>query len=362
MSKKSEIIRIWQECFPKDSPQWRRMFFDAAYVDEEALTESDPETGATVSSLLLLPYSMNFCGESLGVAYIYGAGTLKKFRAKGHMGRLLKRSLREGADRGDALAVLIPASEKLQGYYNRFGFASVFYRRPERYTSVHRFPVEGNYVDISERHASELFPAFKRLAGQRDYCIQHTSAQFLTAMEDTRMSGYGFAAVCRADRNESEPCAMAWGRHEDTSDDIFVTELLAEDADAANAAISLLQKQMPGRPVTLRRPASDDYIGGHLVAEGMARVVNPEIILEAIAAANPRLNLSIRLTDPIITENTGLYTIREGKLTVADVAANKRVDLDLTPETLTAMLFSSKPIAEITGLPARRPEMALMLN
>ena len=81
------------------------MFFDATYVDEEALTETDPETGATVSSLLLLPYSMNFCGESLGVAYVYGAGTLKKFRAKGHMGRLLKRSLREASERGDSLAV-----------------------------------------------------------------------------------------------------------------------------------------------------------------------------------------------------------------------------------------------------------------
>lgn len=363
MSKKSEIIRIWQECFPQDSPQWRRMFFDAAYVDEEAMTETDPETGATVSSLLLLPYSMSFNGESLGVAYIYGAGTLKKFRAKGHMGRLLKRSLRETAERGDALAVLIPASEKLQGYYSRFGFASVFYRQPERYTAIHRFPVEGKYMDVSTRRAAELFPAFERLIGQRDYCVQHSSAQFLTAMEDTRMSGYGFAAVCREGEENPEPCAMAWGRHEDTSDDIIVTELLAEDPDAANAAIGLLQQQMPGRPVTLKLPADDEYIGGHLESEGMARVVNPEIVLGAIAAANPRLRLTIRLTDPILTENTGIYKIRDGKLSVSDSTAGEHaVDLDLTPETLTAMLFSSSPIAEITGLPARRPNMALMLN
>ncbi len=339
------------------------MFFDAAYVDEEAMTETDPTTGATVSSLLLLPYSMNFCGESLGVAYIYGAGTLKKFRAKGHMGRLLKRSLREAADRGDSLAVLIPASESLQGYYSRFGFASVFYRQPERYTSIHRFPVEGSYVDASSRPAPELYPAFERLMGKRDYCIQHSSAQFLTAMEDSRMSGYGFAAVCRAD-DEDRPCAMAWGRHEDTSDDIIVTELLADDTDAANAAIGLLQKQMPDRPVTLMRVASDDNIGGNLAPEGMARVVNPETFLAAIAAVNPKLELTIRLTDPILTENTGIYTLREGQLTVSDIVADPDFvpDLDLTPETLTAMLFSSRRIAEITGLPARRPKMSLMLN
>lgn len=339
------------------------MFFDAAYVDEEALTESDPATGATVSSLLLLPYSMNFCGESLGVAYVYGAGTLKKFRAKGHMGRLLKRSLREAAERGDSLAVLIPASEALQGYYKRFGFASVFYRQPERYTSIHRFPVEGSYVDVSARPASELFPAFERLMGKRDYCIQHSSAQFLTAMEDSRMSGYGFAAVCRDD-DEHSPCAMAWGRHEDTSDDIIVTELLAEDPDAANAVIGLLQSQMPDRPVTLMRAAPDDYIGGNLAPEGMARVVNPETFLAAIAASNPKLKLSIRLNDHILTENTGIYTLHDGKLTVSDIVTDPDYvpDLDLTPETLTSMLFSSRRISEITGLPARRPEMSLMLN
>lgn len=362
MSKKSEIIRIWQECFPQDSPQWRKMFFDAVYVDEEALTETDPATGATVSSLLLLSYSMSFCGEDLGAAYIYGAGTLKKFRAKGYMSRLLKRALREAADRGDSLAILIPASGSLQEYYRRFGFVTVFYRQPERYTSTHRFPIEGSYIDISARHASELFPAFERMMSKRDYYIRHSSAQFLTAMEDARISGCGFAAVCR-DKEDYSPCAMAWGRREHTSDDIVVTELLAEDSDSANAVIGLLQNQMPDRPITLMCAPSDDYIGGNLVPEGMARVVNPEKFFSAIAAANPLLTLSIKLTDSILPENTGIYTINEGKLTVSDInAADYIPDLDLTPETLTAMLFSSRRIAEITGLPACRPAMSLMLD
>ena len=46
-------MKIWRECFPDDSAMWRRMFFDAVYVDDEALTLADPQTGAVVSSLLL---------------------------------------------------------------------------------------------------------------------------------------------------------------------------------------------------------------------------------------------------------------------------------------------------------------------
>ena len=362
MSKKSEILRIWQECFPGDSPQWRRMFFDSSYVDEEALTESDPETGATVSSLLLLHYSMTIAGSNLGVGYIYGAGTLRKFRAKGHMGRLLKRALREAADRGDSIVVLIPASETLRGYYGRFGFASVFYRRPLRFTSLHQFTFEGEYVDVTALPAAELFPAFEHLTEKQDYSVRHTRAQFLTAMDDVKLSATGFAAIRRADEPEGEAVAMAWGRVGELSDDLYVTELIATDSDAANAVIMRLKEQFPDRPITILTPASDQMAGGDLVAAGMARIVNPEPILSALAAANPSLRLRIRLTDPIIEENNAVYTLQGGKLTVQPASDSAAVDLDVDAPTLSALLFSSAPIADVTGLPARRPRMALMLD
>lgn len=338
------------------------MFFDSSYVDEEALTEADPETGATVSSLLLLPYSMMISGANLGAAYIYGAGTLRKFRAKGHMGRLLKRALREATDRGDSLVLLIPASETLRGYYSRFGFASVFYRRLLRFTSLHRFPSEGNYVDVSSRPAAELFPAYERLTKSRDYCVSHSRAQFLTVMDDVRLSATGFAAIARTDDPEKEPVAMAWGHTDDLSDDLFVTELIASDRDAANAAIMKLKEQFPDRPVTILTPASDDAVGGNLVASGMARIVNPEPILSTLADKNPDLKLTIRLSDPIIEENNATYSLRDGVLRVTTSDPDEKVDLEIDVTTLSAMLFSSAPIAAITGLPAHRPQMSLMLD
>lgn len=338
------------------------MFFDSSYVDEEALTDSDPETGATVSSLLLLPYSMTMAGANIGAAYIYGAGTLRKFRAKGHMGRLLRRALHEAADRGDSLVMLIPASETLRGYYGRFGFASVFYRCPRRFTSLHHFPSAGTYADVSARPAAELFPAFERLTADRDYCVRHTRAQFLTAMDDVRLSSTGFAAVARADDPAAVPVAMAWGRTDQLSDDLFVTELVATDRDAANAAINLLREQFPGRPVTILSPAPDSDLGGNIEPSGMVRIVNPEPILSALAAQNPTLRLSLRLSDPIIEENNALYTLRDGHLSVAPASTSAHPDLDVDAPTLAALLFSSAPIAAITGLPAHRPQMSLMLD
>lgn len=357
MSKKDDIRKIWRECFPTDTVQWKRMFFDAVYTDEEALTIVDPETESVVSSLLLLSYSMTFQGRTVGLGYIYGAGTLRRFRARGYMSRLLREALREASERGDTFVALIPSSGALSRYYSRFGFSTVFYSRPERYTSIHRFPYQGDYVgvDPSDRR---LYEAFERMMSARPCCVQHSRAQFLTLMDDARLSDYGFAAV--EHRGSGEIAAMVWGAPELASATLNIRELLAESDDAANAALSELRRLLPDRPLTLLCQPADGSAGGGLLPCGMARVVNAEAALRAVAENNPRANLTLRLTDPILPENSGVYTLAGGRLTIDNRPGP--YNLDVTPEVLTAMLFSSTPIAEITGLPACRPRMSLMLN
>lgn len=362
MSKKSEILRLWQECFPEDSPKWLRMFFDATYSDEEALTLTDPDTGATASSLLLLPYSMQLYDTNIGVGYIYGAGTMRRFRARGYMSQLMRQALHEAADRGDSLTVLIPASESLRLYYRKFGFATVFYASPLRYTAAHNFISEGGekYEDMSTLPDVQLFEAYTQLSSGHNYTVRHTAAQFLTVMDDCRLSGHLFAAIGR----EGVVEAMAWAQHSEISNDLIVTEVLSNSDDATAAVLSSLQAQAPGRPLTLLSPASNEELGGNLIAQGMARVLNPEAIFTILAKAHPKLRICIKLVDPILPENTGLYTLADGKLTVTDIStqSSTNVQLSITPEVLTALLFSAGPMHEITGLPCQRPHLALMLN
>lgn len=358
--KKNDILKIWSECFPSDSPRWRRMFFDAVYVDDEALTLTDSESGLTVSSLLLLSYSMTFQGANAGVGYIYGAGTLKKFRARGYMSRLMRAALQEASDRGDTFAALIPANAPLRKYYRRFGFSTTFFTFPERYTAAHNFTFNGNYIELPDDDA-RLFSAFERMMSARPCCIQHSRAQFLTLMDDARLSGHSFIAV--GDASTGEPLAMLWAEPEPASSTLKVKELLAESNDAEHAVLSALKRHNPNSPMTLMRQPSDRAIGSNFTPGGMARVVNAEQALRTVAGNNSQTSLTIRLTDPILPENNGIYTLRGGTLSINNIhSPAPAVDLDLTPEVLTAMLFSSTPIAEITGLPACRPHMSLMLD
>ena len=148
MGRKDEILKIWRECFPADTTQWRNMLFDAVYSEDVALTVAD-SSGLTVSSLLLLPYVMRFHGAETKMSYIYGAGTLPRHRMKGHMGRLIRMALHEAAARGDVFVGLVPASDRLRQYYSRFGFSTVGYRREQRYTAGHSFVTDGAYDDVS---------------------------------------------------------------------------------------------------------------------------------------------------------------------------------------------------------------------
>lgn len=360
MSKKADILKIWQECFPADSTEWKKMFFDAAYCDDDALTLQDPADNLTVCSLLLLPYTMTFHGEKVGLAYVYGAGTLRKYRARGFMSRLMRMAVTEAAERGDTFITLIPASDSLRQYYGRFGFATVGYSRPERYTSAHRFPFKGNYEEATD-DALRLYPDFERLSSRRGCAVQQSRTQFLTVMDDARLSDSPFAAV--ADPVTGRVVAMAWGRREVESAVVRVTELLAEDDDSANAALAMMRRQCPKSPLTLMTHPCDDAIGGNLDPGAMVRVVNVGNALSIIAAANPSLQLTVKVTDPMLEENCGTFRLHGGVAEHAGSQPDGKVpDLDVTPSVLTSLMFGSRPIAEVTGLPATRPRISLMLD
>ena len=334
------------------------MFFDAAYCDDDALTITD-EDGTTASSLLLLPYVMTFHGRRVGMSYVYGAGTLRKYRAKGYMGRLMKEAIAESAERGDTFLCLIPASEGLRRYYARFGLATVGFTAPTRFTSAHKYITEGEYSDV-EIDPLQLYSDYERLNAARPCAVQHSRTQFLTVIDDARISGYPMAAV--ADKETGKVVAMAWARPEVASEVMRVTELLAETPDAAVAALAALSRKCPGHPFTVEAYPADSAIGGNLTPGAMLRTVHADSALAIIAAANPKLKLTVRLTDNLLPHNSGIYRLAGGEVDLLPELPKHGVDLDVTPDVLTSLMFSSAPIADITGMPACRPRLTLLLN
>lgn len=359
MSKRDIMMKIWQESF-SDPRSYVAMYFDRVYRDDEALTLADAQ-GDTVSSLFLQHYSLTFHGTPLPVSYVAGAATRRSQRGKGYMSRLMTEALKASAARGDMMCTLIPSSEHLYFFYARFGFETLFYTKEQRFTSLHTFPVSGEYVSLPGRPDDEVWSAFDRFQRSRRCYVCHTRRQFDNILADLEAEG-GIFVVTGADDPDTGPriVSMAWAVRRD--DLLLVTDVMGEDEDARTASLRELRRLCPGVPFLLYgRPT--DSIGGRLMPRGMGRVVNAGMALSALAAAYPGFSSSVRVTDHLMPElNSHTYVLRDGVMTVDDTLPAEKLGFDVTIEVLGAMLFSSPVVGDILRFPSERPMISLMLD
>ncbi|MDE6371630.1 MAG: hypothetical protein K2K92_09095, partial [Duncaniella sp.] len=125
-----------------------------------------------------------------------------------------------------------------------------------------------------------------------------------------------------------------------------------------SSAASEVYKRLPF--VWLSPP--DCYIGGRLMPRGMARGIDVERFLTAVAAGNPSWRSAIRVYDPILSaRNSHIYIIDKGKCHVED-SWGGHLDLDVSVDVLTDIAFSSPAIGSVMEFPSVRPMISLMLD
>lgn len=351
MKKKDIILKLWRECFD-DPDQYVEMFFSSVYRDDDALLLE--KNGATVSSMLLQRYSMNFHGVTLPVSYICGAATAPEMRCHGYMTELLSEGLNESYRRGDVFCALIPASSWLFKYYEKAGFSPVFHTRVEHFTSAHTFKHNGAYAMAPDAGGEEAYLFFDKMMRGRPCCVQHSREQYHQIVMDNSVDGGSIIAIAGED---GEFAAMAFAVPDDG--EVKVKELLAVDEDAANGALDLVKKTFGEMPVTVWRYRAD---GIEPTARGMARLVNVERALAIIAATHPEFKMAVRVCDRIIPENCHTYIVAGGECRIDDGYDSEKLDYDIDVEVLTSILFGNRVTGKILNFPAVTPYMSLMLD
>lgn len=349
IDKKDIVLSLWRESFD-DSDQFLDMFFSRVYRDDDAIMLE--KGGRVVSTMLLQRYSMDFHGVTLPVSYICGAATAPDMRAHGFMGQLLAEGLNESYRRGDFLSALIPASAWLYKYYEKSGFSPVFYTCAEHFTSAHPFKHTGDYRPYTELDSKAAYAFFDRMMAARPCCIRHTREQFANIIMDNSVDGGSVLAIAGPG---GAIVGMAFAVP--GLDEVKVKEVLAVDDDARNGVLSLVRETFGEMQMTVWEYYSP---GLELTVRGMARIVNVMTALSAIAAANPRLKLAIRVRDCVIRENCHTFVIAGGSCVIDD--RPRRLDYDIDIEVLTSIVFGNEETEKILEFPAIRPYMSLMLD
>lgn len=356
-NKFGDIRQTWRDRFG-DSRQWMEEVFSRIYSDGEALAiESD---GKAVSSLLLRDFAMTFHGERLAAGYICGAATARHEQGRGLMSQLMAEALREARRRGESVVILHPSRRRLYGFFAKFNFTTAILIDEMRYTSAHEFGHDNERYILEDAiyDYQELADAYERLAADRQSCVLHSADDFRTIMIDNEIER-GLVSVAR-DAENGRIVAMALARINQYSGTLCVKELVGENEDAENAVLAQLSSSRPGLSTVVE--SYPIRKGVKYSARGMARITDAESILRLCAKIKPDMEMTLRLNDPIISENNGCFVVANGEVKRAEAREIKHPDLDVTIEVFTAIIFSGAEIGDIFNLPTARPFASMMLN
>lgn len=248
------------------------------------------------------------------------------------------------------LTALVPTRDWLYFFFDRLGFSTVFYNDRQRFTSLHTFGAGEGYQPVDNPLSDEVFEAFHSMELQRGCTVLHSAADFRLSVEKPADEpGKAFVAVADGSRRVA---AMAWASLSADGELLTVTDLLGIDRPAMRGAMHELRRRFPDVAVQIMAVPGNTH--RRLYACGMARIVNVAQCLEIVAAANPELCLTMRISDRIITDNSHYYVIENGSSYLADERTD-RPDFDITAEVLCRIVFASSAIGSIIGFPSVRP-------
>ncbi|GHT09835.1 hypothetical protein FACS189426_09130 [Bacteroidia bacterium] len=117
---KGTLKEMWKQCFPHDSDQFIKFYFNKVYKNDETLIFV--ENAQPVAALQMIPYSLKIGETVYSAGYISGAMTHPDFQKKGYMGQLLNAAFEAMKDKGFDYTFLIPQEEWLFEFYERFGY------------------------------------------------------------------------------------------------------------------------------------------------------------------------------------------------------------------------------------------------
>ena len=108
------LEKLWSECFPDDK-EYAGFFFENIFkLPSARVCEVD---GEVVAMIHVFPRTIKTPEGEMSAKYIYGVGTTKPFRGRQIAGRMLEAEAKDC----DVL-LLIPQSESLFAFYEKYGF------------------------------------------------------------------------------------------------------------------------------------------------------------------------------------------------------------------------------------------------
>lgn len=156
----SGIVSLWNESFG-DTAEEIMFFINNKYLPENTLVAE--ENGEIASVLFLLDGKMCIRGIEYPSYYLYAACTLKKYRGRGFMAKLLEEAERIAALREIDFICLMPGEKSLFDFYEKFGYKTAFSRKVlsvDVGTDIESVEIKPSDADDCEKNRNKAFSDF----------------------------------------------------------------------------------------------------------------------------------------------------------------------------------------------------------
>lgn len=327
---------LWKLCFG-DSDTFLNLFFTRKYRPENNSFFS--KDGKVVSALQRLPYTLNYGGLDVPVAYVAGASTLPEQRGRGLMTRLLAAAHERMYEEGKVFSLLIPADSGLAGFYARSGYGCC--RKLEGLPMAAGCGKEelcfSVYQDFTEEFCNEIGVYMERAYRRMPAAVLHPADDLSVVLQDLADSGGRVVVAHRGDTAEAmagvllvAPVEAGWQIKECLADDEAVAEGLRKYAVAECASGQAL--------------SNEDFLV-------QLRVIRVFDALKLYARVHPEIRLSLSVRGDVLSghEEAVGYLIADGQCTRLEQPAPEALEYEVT--ALPELLF-----------PHGGPYMRLMLN
>lgn len=342
------------------------------------------EEGPPVASLVINRKEIRFDGRVLKMGGVGGVATLPAHRRGGAIRACMEASLRDLYDQGYAFSHLYPFST---AYYRQFGFAPAgqTLRWRVKLPDLRRLPKADGQVRqlFPGDDLSPLLEVYNRMYGDVNFsCLREVfqkdlegdkplaQKRWIFLWSDASGAPGGFLVCAR--KGESLRCVPEFSMKNAllfTSPEALIG-LLGFVYHSFQANFQDLIFAVPSHvDLTALLPELSD-MDCRPVLNGMARAVNGEILLK-LCKCRGQGRLNIRLTDPILPENNGVFALsfapgRENQVERTTAAPDITLDVgnlavllggarDTASIPLTPDIMVHNPAADLSQIFYRKP-------
>ena len=292
---------LYEEVFNEDSARFVEYYYTEKTKDNQIYVIE--EDGKIRSMLHLNPYSLWVNGSRKDANYIVAVATQKEYRKRGYMASLLKKSLEDMYQAGEAFTFLMPASESI---YLPFDFRTV-YEQKKRYYRQEEPSEEICIKEATDADCKELAEfANKYLAEHFQVFAIRDEAYYQRLLKEYKSDGGGII-------------------------------IFRKDGGIVNCKICI--------------PGGEKVAEEEEVLEGppkiMIRIVDVRRILMSLSLRS-LMGVSFQVTDPIIEENNRCLLLTGTEFSGVMLMEGKPENSEgtITIAALASLIFGAKTVDE----------------